>query len=188
VNVRARALVVVAFCAVTAVAPARAQGVAGDGFEYHSNDFNYASVCVFAELVSGYVLPPVNARLLRDPRLHRKPTVPGMAGLGSAYIFTGDGVTGVLWWDKRGIGHDAICVLPWDKCVASYFAEFQVAPQRIPAMWRSRGALMSLIGARWQPGTSSGFVVGCENWSVSFSFVGEALKSIRFQDLRSSYD
>lgn len=182
-NISAPALAVAAFCAAAHIVPARAQGVSvGDFYAADQKEYDYNSVCVFAELVSGYVLPQVDTHLLRDPRLHRKPTVPGLEALGRTYAFTGDGVAGTLWWDKRGTSHGP------DQSPPSYFTEFQVAPHRLPPALRSRGALMNLINARWQPGTSSGFVVGCEIWSAKFSFAGEALNSINFQNRISSRD
>lgn len=157
---------------LTLAAPARAQPAA------RGYDYNYMAVCMFAELMSGYALPPIDARLLRDRRLHRLPDRPLSSSRGTGfeqnYTFKGDGVAGTLLRD--GKSGDA------------FFQTFRVDARRIPGRLQSRQMLLDLLEAPRGPGSAPDFSQGCEQWSVSIHFRGDVLQWVEISNARLSYD
>ena len=163
-TIRAQALAVAAFCAVTM--PAQAQTLSD-----RDRGYGYLALCVFAETVTGYVLPPVDPRLLRDRRVRRTPGNPnGGAGFGGRYTFTGDGVTGTILRESQG-----------DPAFTNLRIEtLRVNARRIPPRLRSRDYLLDMLGVARTPKEKSNFEEGCEQWRVSLHFTGDALEWAEF--------
>ena len=164
-TIRAQALAVAAFCAV--IIPAQAE-TASD----LDRGYDYLALCVFAETVTGYVLPALDSRLLRDRRVRKVPGHPsGQTYAIEPFTFTGDGVVGTILRESQ-----------FDPTLTNLRIEsLRVEARRIPAQLRSRDYLLGKLGvARSPPKPSSNFKAYCEQWTVSLQFTGNALEWAEF--------
>jgi hypothetical protein len=136
--------------------------------------YDYLAICTLAELVGGYTLPPTDARLFHDRRVRRLPDTPNSTWFQENIAFSGDGVKGTVFRDRR--------------TGEAFFHDFQVEARRVPTKLRSRSYLLSVLGVHDLKNTMPDMEFGCERWSVSLHFAGDALVSIGFYDSYLAYD
>ena len=95
-----------------------------------NRDYDYQAVCVFAELVEGYVLPALDDRFFRsNARLKQLPSVPSSVGVERRYEYRGDGFVSTT----RGYGSKA------------RFEFARIEASRIPRGLRSKDSLTRQI-------------------------------------------
>ena len=135
--------------------------------------YDYDAVCVFAEVVAGYVLPALDNRFFRQSKgLKKLPATSKAAWYRDAYGYVGDGVTGVIL----------------RKDSDAFFQSFRIEGKRFPKALRSQQHLLDLLDWRDDPGNADDVPLGCEQWTVRLHFNGNTLTFGEFFDARLSYE
>ena len=140
------------------------------------HDYNYLAVCIFEEMVAGYVLPPLDDRFFRsNRRLKKLPEREATSNPGQfwdAYEYRGGGLTGTIMRSARG----------------AFFESFRLNGSRIPAPLRIEQNLLDLLGIRIDRVRADEVETGCEQWSLRFRFSGNKLEWVEIHDSKRAYD
>jgi len=118
------------------------------------------TVCMMADLVSGYVLPTLNERFFRTGKgVQKLPSSSQEPWERDSYTYIGDGVLGVI----RRNGADA------------FFQSFRIDGKRFPKSLRSRRHVLDLLDWAQEPSRTTDANLACDQWTVHLYFSGDTL-------------